>query len=83
MILSLFMAIGWVWYKNAFARGEIWKVLSDRQILNMMYIVMSILIFKGILEDSHAIEGISNELLMLKVPLLLIAFWQQDSELRQ
>jgi integral membrane protein (TIGR00529 family) len=73
MILSLFMAIGWVWYKNAFARGKIWKVLSDRQILNMMYVVASILIFKGILEDSRAIEGISNELLALKVPLLLIA----------
>jgi len=73
IILSLFLAIGWVWYKNTFGRDQMWKVLSDPQILNMMYIVASILIFKGILEDSRAIEAISNELLMLKVPLLLIA----------
>jgi len=39
----------------------------------MMYIVVSILIFKGILEDSHAVEAISKELILLHVPLVLIA----------
>ncbi|MBL7179170.1 MAG: DUF401 family protein [Pseudomonadota bacterium] len=73
LILALFIAIGWVWYQNAWARGQIWKILSDPQILSMMYIVASILIFKGILEDSRAVEAISTELLSLKVPLMFIA----------
>ena len=67
------MAIGWVWYKNTLTRDQIWKVLSDPQNLNMIYIVASILIFKGILEDSNAVEAISRELIMLKVPLMMIA----------
>jgi hypothetical protein len=73
LFFSLFMAIGWVWYQNAFNKQQIWKVLSDPQILSMMYIVVSILIFKGILEDCRAADAMSNELLLLKVPLVLIA----------
>ena len=73
LILALLMAIGWVWFKNSLTRVQIWKVLADTQNLNMIYIVFSILIFKGILEDSLAVKAISSELLMLKVPLMLIA----------
>ena len=73
LILALFLAIGWVWYRNALTKEQIWKVIRDPQNLNMMYIVASILIFKGILEDSHAVEAISNELLLLRVPLMFIA----------
>lgn len=73
LILALFMAIGWVWYKNAFTADQMWKMLSDHHILSMMYIVASILIFKGILEDSQAVEAVSKELILLQVPLMLIA----------
>ena len=73
LILALFMAIGWVWYKNSLAGNQIWKMLIDPHILSMMYIVASILIFKGILEDSHAVEAVSKELIHLQVPLMLIA----------
>jgi len=73
LIFSLLMSIGWVWFKNSLSKDKIWKVISNPQNLNMMYIVASILIFKGILEDSHAVEAISSELIMLKVPLMLVA----------
>lgn len=73
LILALFMSIGWIWFSNTLSKNQIWKIVSNPQNLNMMYIVASILIFKGILEDSHAVVTISNELLMLKVPLMLIA----------
>ncbi len=73
LIVALLMAIGFVWYHNKLTREQIWQVVSDRQILNMMYIVVSILIFKGVLEDSHAVEAISKELILLNVPLVLIA----------
>lgn len=73
LILALLISIGWIWFINILSKNQIWKIVSNPQNLNMMYIVASILIFKGILEDSHAVGAISNELLMLKVPLVLIA----------
>ena len=73
LILALFISIGWIWFSNALSKSQIWEIISNPQNLNMMYIVASILIFKGILEDSQAVGAISNELLMLKVPLMLIA----------
>jgi integral membrane protein (TIGR00529 family) len=73
LILALFLAIGWVWFRNALTKTQIRSVIRNPQNLNMMYIVASILIFKGILEDSHAVAAISNELLVLHVPLMLIA----------
>ena len=38
----------------------------------MVYMVLAIFIFKGVLTDSRAIDAISNDLLNLKVPLLII-----------
>ena len=73
LILALLISIGWIWVTNTLSKSQIWKIVSNPQNLNMMYIVASILIFKGILEDSHAVGAISNELLVLKVPLMLIA----------
>jgi len=73
LILALFGAIGWVWSTNNLTQKQIWSVIRNPQNLNMMYIVASILIFKGILEDSHAVGEISQELLRLKVPLMWIA----------
>ena len=73
LIFALFLAIGWVWYRNVLSKMQIWTVVRNPQNLNMIYIVASILIFKGILEDSLAVEAISSELLILKVPLMLIA----------
>lgn len=73
LIFALFMAIGWIWYKNGFSKGRIWQVLNNTQILKMVYMVFAILIFKGILQDSHAVEAISKELMALKVPIVFIA----------
>ena len=38
----------------------------------MVYMLLAIFIFKGILSDSQAINAISNDLIVLKVPLLFI-----------
>lgn len=73
LILALCMAIGWVWYVNRISMGRIWVSLSDPQLLKMIYMIVSILIFKGILGDSNATAAISHELVLLRVPLVLIA----------
>ncbi|MBN1932698.1 MAG: DUF401 family protein [Desulfobacterales bacterium] len=72
LILSLLLSIGWVWYENKISFSLILKMLTSPQLLKMFYMVLTILVFKGILEDSHAVNGISHELGLLHVPLVLI-----------
>lgn len=72
LIVCLCIAIFWVWYKNHFSRAQISKVLLDKHLLNMLYMIVAILIFKGILFDSQAVKSISDELIAFKIPLLII-----------
>lgn len=73
LIVSLGTAIAWVWHKNQIDWPQRRYLISNRHIWNMMYVVLSILIFKGILEDSHAVSFISRDLMALKIPVLLIS----------
>jgi hypothetical protein len=72
LILALCVAIGWVWYQNRLSTAQRWQVLTNRQLLHMVYMVVSILVFKSVLEDSHAVAAISNELLGWHIPLMPI-----------
>ena len=73
LILALCMAIAWVWYQNRTSKKQILSTLTNPQLLNMMYMIVGILIFKGILTDSHAAAAISQELIQMHIPLVLIA----------
>ena len=73
LILALCLAIGWVWYQNAIGKKQILSTLTHPQLLKMMYMIAGILIFKGILTDSHAAAAISQELIQMHIPLVLIA----------
>jgi hypothetical protein len=73
LILALCMAIAWVWYQNRTSKKQILSTLTNPQLLNMMYMIIGILIFKGILTDSHAAAAISQELIQMHIPLVLIA----------
>ena len=72
LIICLCAAILWVWLKNNFAGHHMRAVLLDKHLLKMLYMVAGIFIFKGVLSDSQAVDGISSELIALKVPLLII-----------
>ena len=72
LIFALIVAVGWVWHKNGLSAAQRWHVLSNGQLLRMFYMVASIFVFKGILEASHAVEGMSNELLRWHAPLMPI-----------
>jgi integral membrane protein (TIGR00529 family) len=73
LILALCMAIAWVWHQNRTSKKQILSALTNPQLLNMMYMIVGILIFKGILTDSHAAAAISQELIQMHIPLVLIA----------
>ena len=72
LIVCLCAAIGWVWLENKFAVLQIRALLLDKHLLKMLYMVVGIFIFKGVLSDSQAVDGISSELMTLKIPLLII-----------
>ena len=73
LILALCMAIAWVWYQNGTSKKQIFSTLTNPQLLKMMYMIAAILIFKGILTDSRAAAAISQELIQMHIPLVLIA----------
>jgi integral membrane protein (TIGR00529 family) len=73
LILALCLAIAWVWYQNKTPQKKILATLTNPQLLNMMYMIIGILIFKGILTDSQAAGAISLELAHMHIPLVLIA----------
>ena len=72
LILALCMAIAWVWYQNRTSKKQILSTLVNPKLLNMMYMIVGILIFKGILTDSRAAAAISQELIQMHIPLVLI-----------
>jgi integral membrane protein (TIGR00529 family) len=73
LILALCAAIPWVWYQNRTSKKQILSTLVNPQLLKMIYMIAGILIFKGILTDSHAAAAISQELMQMHIPLTLIA----------
>ncbi len=72
LIVALILAISSVWYNNRFTAARLRTVILNPKLLGMFYMVTSILIFKGILEDSRAIEAVSRELIRWHVPLVPI-----------
>jgi integral membrane protein (TIGR00529 family) len=75
LIAALLAAIGWVWQKNRMPAAQCWAIIRQPALLKMVYMVAGILIFKGILEDSGAVNQVSQEMLRWHVPLLPIAMF--------
>jgi integral membrane protein (TIGR00529 family) len=73
LILALCAAIGWVWYENGTSKSRIWSTLRNPRLLKMMYMIAAILIFKGILASSNASVAVGQELVQMRIPLVLIA----------
>ena len=73
LIISLCIAVGWIWLENRVPLEKRRALVFNRKLLNMTYMIIAILVFKGILTDSGAVEAISRELIQIRIPLVLIA----------
>ena len=73
LIIALVLSILLVWRSNGVSRATRRKILLNRKIGTLVYMVAAILIFKGILEDSLAVAAVSDELLRWGIPLLVVA----------
>ncbi|MEJ2639816.1 MAG: DUF401 family protein [Desulfosarcinaceae bacterium] len=72
LIISLLLAILLVWHTNNVSAATRRKILINRKVGSLIYMVASILIFKGILEDSQAVAAVSSELLTWGIPLTVV-----------
>lgn len=70
LIVALAVAIAWVWRKNHLGQRQIRTLVFDPKLASMFVMVASILIFKGVLEDSQAVEAVSRELVQWRIPLV-------------
>jgi uncharacterized protein len=73
LIMALIVAIFWVWQRNGMAWPDRWRIIGQPVMLKMLYMVTSILLFKGILEDSGAVGQISQEMLRRHIALMPIS----------
>ncbi|MDJ0988723.1 MAG: DUF401 family protein [Desulfobacterales bacterium] len=73
LIFALLAAIVWVWRQNRMPAKTCRTIVTQPAMVKMIYMVAGILIFKGILEDSGAVERLSLEMLAWKIPLVPIA----------
>lgn len=69
LISALAVSVIYVWIKNRFSLQEGLALLTQKQLVGMFYMVCSILIFKTILEESHAAAQITEELLSKGIPM--------------
>ena len=72
LILALFIALFWVWQANRMDWTTRRNIVQNPALLKMVYMVAAILIFGGILEDSHAVDQVSDEMLRWQIPLMPI-----------
>jgi integral membrane protein (TIGR00529 family) len=73
LIACLAFAVGWIWIERRFSADQIRRVVFDTGLLKMVYMVLAILAFKGVLTDSHAVAGISKELMYFRIPIVWVA----------
>ncbi len=72
LIVALLLSICWVWTQNRLSPRQRLRIIVQKQLLTMIYMVAAILVFKGILEASSAVKLISDELLHWGIPLVSI-----------
>ncbi|MFH1980959.1 MAG: DUF401 family protein [Pseudomonadota bacterium] len=73
LIIALAGAIGWVWWVNDLQPATIRRIVFQKELLAMVYMVSAILIFKGVMLDSRAVGAVNGELMRWQVPLVAIA----------
>jgi hypothetical protein len=73
LIICLCIAIAWIWLEDKLPMADRRAVVFNKKLLNMIYMIIAILVFKEILEAGGAVEAISKELILLRIPLVLIA----------
>lgn len=72
VVIGLVAAIIWVCRTNRIAPSGLLKSTLGRSNLTMIFLIVSIMLFKGVMTDSGAVTGIRDELITYGIPPLLL-----------
>ena len=72
VIIGLAGAIVWVCHINRIAPSGLIAATIGKSNLTMIFLIISIMLFKGVMTDSGAVEGIRNELMTYGIPAILL-----------
>jgi integral membrane protein (TIGR00529 family) len=72
LLISLLISIVWVGFMNRISFNKMLKVIFDKANLSMFILGIGIMVFKGILTESQALEGIKEDLYSYNIPWLLV-----------
>jgi integral membrane protein (TIGR00529 family) len=69
---GLLASIIWVCMINRISSGRIRSAFFHRSIIPMLFLIIAIMIFKGTMEASNAVEFTRNELMAYGIPVMLL-----------
>jgi integral membrane protein (TIGR00529 family) len=72
LLPGLAIAIIWVWRVNRVSVKQFLSVIIGKGTWSMVFLIVAVMIFKGMLEDSQAVIQIRNELMAYHIPVMLI-----------
>lgn len=69
---GLVISIIWVSYVNHTPLSEVGSAIWTKDNLIMLFLIVAIMVFKGVLEDSNAVISIRNELIAYRIPMVFL-----------
>ncbi|MBN1849216.1 MAG: DUF401 family protein [Deltaproteobacteria bacterium] len=72
IVFGLLAAMAWVGIINHISLSRFWKAAKRKDILILLLLILAIMVFREMMEDSHAVELIRNELVTYGIPIILI-----------
>jgi integral membrane protein (TIGR00529 family) len=72
LLPGLAIAIIWVWMINRIPVKQFLSVIIGKGTWSMVFLILAVMIFKGMMEDSQAVIQIRNELMAYHIPVMLI-----------
>jgi integral membrane protein (TIGR00529 family) len=72
VIVGISGAILWVCRSNSIAPSGLISATLGKSNLIMIFLIISIMLFKGVMTDSGAVQGIKNELMTYGIPPILL-----------
>jgi integral membrane protein (TIGR00529 family) len=72
VLVGIMVCIGMVIRTNRLGTEDIARALRDRKYFDFVFLVLGIMIFKGVLTGSSVVLDVKDELLSYRIPLLLV-----------
>ncbi|MBW2060772.1 MAG: DUF401 family protein [Deltaproteobacteria bacterium] len=72
VFLGLVLGLAWVIGQNRIPAGQVLRAVMNRSIPPMLFLILGIMAFKGVLVESRAVDQIHAEMIQYGIPPLLV-----------